>query len=93
MKFYLFILIFMLLIFDANAYWNTYENDLRNSANSRGQGYFPLNTANFSNNDFGTDFQPLVGDLDNDGNNDIVIFSNNSLIIFNPKICFAQIFI
>ena len=59
---------------------------MRNIANSNGAGYFPLKTANFSNNDFGTDFQPLASDLDSDGKNEIIIFSNNSLVIFNPQL-------
>jgi len=59
---------------------------LRNIANSNGAGYFPLKIANFSNNDFGTDFQPLASDLDSDGKNEIIIFSNNSLVIFNPQL-------
>ena len=79
-------MLFLIFSVSANADWNTYENDLRNSASPDGIGYFPVNTANFTNNDFGTDFQPLVSDLDNDGNNEIIIFSNNSLIILNPQL-------
>ncbi|MEK6892565.1 MAG: CARDB domain-containing protein, partial [Nanoarchaeota archaeon] len=86
MRFGYFVIFFLILALSVDADWNTYENDLRNSASSDGKGYFPLKTANFSNNDFGTDFQPLISDLDNDGKNEIVIFSNNSLIIFNPQL-------
>ena len=85
MRFYLFILIFMLLIVDANAYWQTYQGDMNNSGNSGGTGYFPVKTANFSV-DLGMDFQPLADDLDKDGSNEIVIFSNGSLIILNLQL-------
>ena len=86
MKFALLLLVFILLTTNAYASWQTYQNDLRNTGSSDGTGHFPLKTANFSNTDFGMDFQPLVGDLDSNGNNEIVIFSNNSLIIFNPQL-------
>ena len=77
MRIYLFILIFIFLILDAHAYWQTYQNDLKNSGSSNGTGYFPLKTENFSI-DLGMEFQPLVGDLDKSGNNEIMIFSNDS---------------
>src|SRR3989339_2267421 len=48
--------------------------------------YFPLKTANFSNNIYGMDFQPLVGDINNDGYNEIVIFSNDFLKIFDYEL-------
>ncbi|HLC61174.1 MAG TPA: CARDB domain-containing protein [Candidatus Nanoarchaeia archaeon] len=80
------VIFFLVLAATANAAWETYENDLRNSANSNDVGYFPLKTANFSNDDFGTDFQPLVSDLDHDSSSEVVIFSNNSLIILNPQL-------
>ena len=67
------------------ASWQTYQNDLRNTGNSSGTGYFPLKTSNFSIG-LGMDFQPLVDDLDLDGNNEIALFSNESLIILNPQL-------
>jgi len=76
----------ILLVTSAHAYWQTYQNDLANSGASNGTGYFPLMTSNFSNDDFGMDFQPLIGDLDGKGSSKIVIFSNNSLIIFNREL-------
>jgi|GEM_PF-1826977 len=81
-----FVLFIILFSFSAQAYWQTYQNDLRNSGASNGTGYFPLMTSNFSNDDFGMDFQPLIGDLDGKGSSKIVIFSNNSLIIFNREL-------
>ena len=86
MKLYLFLPIFILLCLNANADWQTYQNDLRNTGASNGTGYFPLKTANFSDDSLGMNFQPLVDDLDNDGKNEIVIFSNDSLIILNPQL-------
>ncbi|MBI2101351.1 hypothetical protein HYT53_01960 [Candidatus Woesearchaeota archaeon] len=85
MRIYLPALVFILLSFDSYAFWQTYQNDLRNTGSSNGTGYFPLKTANFSV-DIGMDFQPLADDLDNNGNTEIVIFSNNSLVIFNPQL-------
>ncbi len=86
MRFYLFVLIFILLSFNSFAYWQTYQNDLRNTGNANGTGYFPLKTANFSDDSLGMNFQPLIGDINKDGSNEIVIFSNDSLIIFNPQL-------
>ena len=67
------------------ASWQTYQNDLRNTGVSNGTGYLPSNTANFSI-DLGMDFQPLVDDLDANGKNEIVIFSNDSSIILSPQL-------
>jgi len=85
MRLNLFFIVFILFSVNVGASWQTYQNDLRNTGASNGTGYFPLKTANFSV-DLGMDFQPLVGNLDSNGNNEIVIFSNNSLIIFNPQL-------
>ena len=84
MKSYYFV-IFVLLSFSSNAAWQTYQNDLGNSGNANGTGYFPVATSNFSI-DFGMDFQPLADDIDMNGQKEIIIFSNNSLIIFNPQL-------
>src|SRR3989344_4405415 len=65
--------------------WQSYQNDLRNSGNAIGTGYFPLKTSNFSIG-LGMEFQPLIGDLDANGKNEIVIFSNDSLIILSPQL-------
>ncbi|MBI2654351.1 hypothetical protein HYX02_06105 [Candidatus Woesearchaeota archaeon] len=77
--------VFILAIPPSYASWQTYQNDLRNTGISNGTGYLPLNTANFSI-DIGMDFQPLVDDLDFNGNSEIVIFSNDSLIILSPQL-------
>ena len=78
MRFFI-ILFFILMSLNVNASWETYQNDLRNSGASDDVGYFPLETANFTNDELGMDFQPLVTDLNSDGKNEIVIFSNYSL--------------
>ncbi len=77
--------LFLILVPNVFANWQTYQNDLRNTGASNGTGYFPLNTANFSV-DLGMAFQPLIDDLNSDGNNEIVLFSNDSLIIFNSQL-------
>ena len=82
MKYNLFYtLIFVISTTIVNASWQTYQNDLRNTGSANGTGYSPLRTANFSDDSIGMDFQPLVDDLNKDGKNDIVIFSNDSLIV------------
>src|SRR3989338_249043 len=86
MRFYLLLLIFILASINTHAYWQTFQNDLRNTGSANGTGYFPLQTSNFSDDSLGMDFQPLVDDLNADGKNEIVVFSNNSLIVFNPAL-------
>ena len=78
-------MIFVLFSISVSA-WQTYQNDLRNSGFASGTGYFPLETANFSIDGIGMDFQPLADDLDDDGKNEIIIFSNSSLILFNQEL-------
>ncbi|MBI2660488.1 hypothetical protein HYX07_04970 [Candidatus Woesearchaeota archaeon] len=86
MKFYLSLVLFLFLATNSYAYWQTYQNDLRNTGASNGTGYFPLKTSNFSDDSLGMDFQLLADDLNADGKNEIVIFSNNSLIVFNLQL-------
>ena len=86
MRFYLFAIIFILSIINANASWQTFQNDLRNTGSANGTGYFPLATANFSNGLYGMDFQPLVNDINNDGYNELIIFSNDFLKVFDYEL-------
>ncbi|MBI2653634.1 hypothetical protein HYX02_02370 [Candidatus Woesearchaeota archaeon] len=86
MRFWLFCLIFVISSYNVFASWQTYQNDLRNSGTANGTGYFPLNTANFTEDNLGMEFQPLVEDLNLDGKAEIVIFANNSLIVFDPQL-------
>src|SRR3989344_2708169 len=82
----LLLLITVLLLFPSSyAAWQTYQNDLRNTGFSDGNGYFPAKTSNFTS-ELGMNFQPLADDLDSDGNNEIVMFANNSLIILNKEL-------
>lgn len=86
MRYCLLLLFFILLAIDTNASWQAYQNDLRSTGSADGAGYFPLQTSNFSDDSLGMDFQPLVDDLDADGKNEIVIFANDSLIVFNSQL-------
>lgn len=76
----------ILLILIPNAYaWEQYQGDLLNSGKAEGIGDFN----NFKGNmtiSHGYNFQPLVSDLDNDGNNEIAVFSNDTLKIFDKKL-------
>ncbi len=86
MNYFYLLLMLILAIPNVSASWTTYQNDLRNSGFSEGTGYLPLATSNFSVDGLGMDFQPLVSDLNNDNNNEITIFTNNSLILFNKEL-------
>ena len=80
-------LLFLILAPSANAAWEQYQNDLGNSGKADGIGYFDSSiTTNITNSLDGMNFQPLVSDLDNDGKNEIVIFSGNYLKIFDAKL-------
>src|SRR3989338_5659029 len=82
----LLLLILLLFSLNVNASWQTYQNDLSNTGSANGTGYFPLRTANFSNELYGMDFQPLIDDINNDGYNEIIIFSNDFLKIFDYEL-------
>lgn len=86
MKLYLLMIILILLPAEASASWQSYQNDLRNTGSANETGYFPLQTSNFSDDSLGMSFQPLVDDLNADSKNEIVIFSNDSLIVFSPTL-------
>ena len=79
----------LLLIFIPSAYavWEQYQNDLGNSGKADGIGNFDSGAiTNFTNTLDGMNFQPLVLDLDNNGKNEIAIFSGNYLKIFDAKL-------
>src|SRR3989338_3111279 len=86
MQFCLFILILILFSLSSNAGWQAYQNDLRNTGIANGTGYFPLKTTNFSNELYGMDFQPLISDINNDGYNELVIFYNELLKVFDYEL-------
>ena len=77
-----FVIVFTLLSFCSGA-WQAYQYDLQNTGSAAGKGYFPAATLNLSRDDYGMDFQPLADDIDSDGRNEIVTFSNNSLIVMD----------
>ena len=80
-------LLFLIFIPNVNAAWEQYQNDLGNSGKAEGIGHFDSSTlTNITDYLNGMDFQPLVSDLDNNGKNEIVIFSRNYLKIFDAKL-------
>ena len=79
-------MILVLLITNVYASWQTYQNDLRNTGIANGSGYFPLRTTNPSTELYGMDFQALIDDLNSDGYNEIIIFSNDFLKIFDYEL-------
>lgn len=85
-RFAWFLLISFLLSDAANASWQTFQNDLSNSGSSEEVGFFPLKTLNFSNEIYGSDFQPLIDDIDNDGRSELILFSNDFLKIFDYEL-------
>src|SRR3989344_4874214 len=82
----IYFIVFALLSSLAAASWDTYQNSLGNSGSTDETGNFPADTADYSDNSLGMDFQPLVEDLDANKSKEITIFSNGSLIIFNKKL-------
>ena len=85
MRFFCLLIVIVLLCPSSYAAWQTYQSDLRNSGSADGTGYYPVKTSNFSI-DIGMNFQPLVDDIDANGNKEIIIFANNSIIVFNPQL-------
>jgi len=75
------------MIFSVNAVWEQFQSDDLNTGKSNGIGYFDSNTiTNFTNNLDGNDKQILVSDIDNNGKNEIIIFSGNYLKVFDNKL-------
>ncbi|MBI2208556.1 hypothetical protein HYU50_03595 [Candidatus Woesearchaeota archaeon] len=81
------IALFLILIPSASAAWEQYQNDLGNRGKADGIGYFDSSIViNITNYLDGMNFQPLVSDINNDGKNEIIIFSGNYLKIFDSKL-------
>ena len=77
-------LLFLILAPIANAAWEQYQNDLGNSGKADGIGYFGSSIITNSTNSLdGMNFQPLVDDVNNDNKNEIIIFSNDTLKVFD----------
>ena len=79
-------LLLLILVPSTSAAWNQYQGDESNTGRAEGIGYLGGSAfVNITNTDAGFNFQPLVGDFNNDGKNEIAIFSNNSLEIFDKN--------
>lgn len=70
-----------------NTGFTTYQNDLQNTGRFNGTGFFDTrNIINFTDILNGMDQQPIAGDINNNGKNEIVIFSGNYLKVFDAKL-------
>ena len=80
------LLLILILIPSANAAWEQYQNDIFNTGKTDGVGNFNKFSANITDFENQSNFQPLVSDIDNDDKNEIIIFSNDSLKILDNKL-------
>ena len=86
-KLILFIVILILSLLTASASWEQFQNNGMNSGRANGTGYFNERTiVNVTDSLNGMDFQPLASDVDNDGKNEVVIFSGNYLKLFDNEL-------
>ncbi|MEK6869105.1 MAG: hypothetical protein AABX74_02665, partial [Nanoarchaeota archaeon] len=60
--------------------WAGYCNDGNNLCRQSGTSYFSNAGTASANSSEGMEFEPLVADINNDGKNEIIIFSNSKLI-------------
>lgn len=67
----------------ATADWTTFQKDPIGHGTQEGAGTVASTTTEFINNLYGGNHQPLVADIDNDGENELVVFSGNYLRILN----------
>lgn len=75
------------IIFSKTSEWREYCNSENNLCRQSGASYFSNEgTESIINNSEGIEFEPLVADINNDGKNEIIIFSNSKLIIFNQSL-------
>ncbi len=81
------VFLLILLVPGVNAVWEQFQFDDVNSGRVSGIGYFDSRTlTNITNYLDGYDMQPLIGDINNDGKNEIIIFSGNYLKVFGNKL-------
>lgn len=67
--------------------WKQSRNNLASFALSSGVGNFPTgNSFNLSNSSYGTIYEPRVGDIDFNNENEIIIFHNNSIKILDENL-------
>src|SRR3989338_8202273 len=65
--------------------WEQYQNDNLNTGRTDGIGNFNNFKGNITISE-GFDFQPLVSDLDGDGSNEIIIFSDDTLMVLDKRL-------
>ena len=83
-KSFLFIIALILSLLTASASWEQFQDNEANNGKANGTGYFnerKINNITDSLN--GMNFQPMVSDVDNNGKNEVVIFSGNYLKLFD----------
>src|SRR3989338_2629856 len=70
-----------------NSEWTDFNKNRLSYGIASGNGYFSKSAINsILYNSYGTEFQPMIADIDNNGQNEIVVFSNNSLIVLNKSL-------
>lgn len=67
----------------ATADWTMFQKDPIGHGAQEGTGIVASTTTEFTNNLYGGNHQPLVADLDNDNENELVVFSGNYLRILD----------
>ncbi|MEK0371122.1 MAG: hypothetical protein QQN55_08215, partial [Nitrosopumilus sp.] len=63
--------------------WVEACNVENNLCRQSGKGYFGISSIENKSSAYGMNFEPIVADINNNGKNEIVIFSNSKLKIFN----------
>ena len=76
----------LVLIPSVTAVWDTFNNDITNNAKLNGSGFINVEKFFVINVSFGMNKQPMVSDLDFDGDNEIVIFSEGYLKLFDKNL-------
>ena len=80
------LLLVLVLIPSVTAVWDTFNNDITNNAKLNGSGFINVEKFFVINVSFGMNKQPMVSDLDFDGDNEIVIFSEGYLKLFDKNL-------
>lgn len=85
-----YLIIFLALVLSlpsAYSSWMAYQNDNMNTGVQNGSGTLGIrNLTNLTNYSYGMRMQPLVADIDNNGLNDIVTFTNTSLVVLDRRL-------
>jgi hypothetical protein len=67
--------------------WTQYQADPYNSGSASGTGYIGTSTFdNYTNYSYSYNFEPLVLDVNNDENKEIIIFDSGNLILLDNKL-------